>query len=54
VQANVFQCDLVEQETLIFVDLSKDRPEIVVETLAEAKSLKETSFIDNPYISGGK
>jgi hypothetical protein len=54
VRANAFQCDLYKSDTLIFADVSEDRPEIATETSAEAKRYEETSFIDNPYLPGGK
>jgi hypothetical protein len=39
---------------LIFANVLKDHPAIANKTSAEAKHYKETSFINNPYLSGGK
>ncbi|PLW47994.1 hypothetical protein PCANC_09375 [Puccinia coronata f. sp. avenae] len=54
VRANVFQCDMVCSKTLCFPNVSLPRPEIQFETSAEAKQNKESSYIDNPYLPGGK
>ncbi|PLW41205.1 hypothetical protein PCASD_10148 [Puccinia coronata f. sp. avenae] len=54
VRANVFQCDMVRSKTLCFPNVSLPRPEIQFETSAEAKQNKESSYIDNPYLPGGK
>jgi hypothetical protein len=51
---NAFQCNLFKSDTLIFGDVSRDRPEIAMETSAKAKRYEETSYIDNPYLPGGK
>ncbi|PLW44084.1 hypothetical protein PCASD_04893 [Puccinia coronata f. sp. avenae] len=54
VRVNAFQCNLFKSDTLIFGDVSRDRPEIAMETSAKAKQYEETSYIDNPYLPGGK
>ncbi|POW07873.1 hypothetical protein PSTT_07950 [Puccinia striiformis] len=54
VRVNAFQCDFIKNKTSLFPDVAKYREDIAEETLAEARRNGEISYLDNPYISGGK
>jgi hypothetical protein len=54
VRANAFQCDMVCSKTLCFPDVLLPCPEIQFETSAEAKQNNKSSYIDYPYLPGGK